>query len=508
MQNNLLKEKRGSGILAHITSLPSPYGIGDIGTSAISFLDFLEKSAQKFWQILPTGPTSRIFDSSPYMSTSAFAGSPLLISPDLLFEMGLISRSDLIPDQEFSPYLTQYGKVSKYKLKLLESAFVSHLASPVDNFESFCTSTCWLEDYALFMTCKNLYDGKAWFQWSSDIAHRNQSTLLSLKEKHNDIFSYYLFEQFIFHTQWQTLKKHASEKKISIIGDIPIYIGLDSSDVWSHQEIFEIDAKTLKPKHVSGVPPDYFSKTGQRWGNPIYRWNSKDIEIEKKLFSWWKERFKATFNLVDVARIDHFRGFESYWTVPEEEETAVKGSWSKGPGITFFERITQELGPLNIIAEDLGEITTEVIALRDALNFPGMKVLQFAFDGNPDNTFLPYNFETPFCVVYTGTHDNDTTLGWYFSEQLDDAKRNQIKQFSNKNIHDETGIHKDFIYLALSSIANLAIFPLQDLLGFGNDCRMNTPGVPTGNWRWRCAPEFLTDESASWLKEITKRFGR
>ena len=504
----LSTQKRASGILAHITSLPSPYGIGDIGTSACRFIDFLKEAGQKYWQILPTVPTSLIFDSSPYMSTSAFAGSPLLISPELLVDRGLVKRSELESLQRFSPFIADFQQVSAFKQDLLNRAFKRFQRSPGHEYSLFCRQTDWLDDYALFMTLKSVYNGKPWYYWPRDLADRSSSSLEVAKKKYRQQYNYYLFEQFVFHSQWTHLKNYAADNGIRIIGDIPIYIGLDSADVWSHQEIFELNPKTLQPQRVSGVPPDYFSKTGQRWGNPLYRWNSKNVDIRERLLDWWADRFKAVFDLVDVARIDHFRGFESYWAIPESEETAVNGVWLKGPGPAFFKKIHKRLGHLDIIAEDLGEITEQVHKLRDMSGFPGMKVLQFAFDGTPDNPFLPHNFSTPNCVVYTGTHDNDTTLGWFLSENIDDELRRTVKKMANRDLHDYSSINEDFMYLALSSTANLSIFPLQDLLGFGSDCRMNTPGVPTGNWKWRCAPEFLNEERAKWLKEITARFGR
>ncbi len=504
----LSTQKRASGILAHITSLPSPYGIGDIGTSACRFIDFLKEAGQKYWQILPTGPTSLIFDSSPYMSTSAFAGSPLLISPELLADKKLVTHSELATSNKFNPFLTNFQQVSAFKQKLLNLAFKRFQPSPGQDYYHFCRQTNWLDDYALFMTLKTVHRGKPWYQWPRDLANRSPSSLQAARKQFEGQYNYYLFEQFLFHSQWSLLKKYAADQQIRIIGDIPIYIGLDSADVWSHQELFEINPRTLEPQRVSGVPPDYFSKTGQRWGNPLYRWNSKSADIREGLLNWWTNRFKAVFDLVDVARIDHFRGFESYWAIPESEETAVKGTWVKGPGPVFFKQIHERLGQLDIIAEDLGEITEEVHKLRDSSGFPGMKVLQFAFDGTPDNPFLPHNFSTPHCVVYTGTHDNDTTLGWFMSENLDDELRRTIKKMANRDMHDYSSIHEDLMYLALSSTANLAIIPLQDILGFGSDCRMNTPGIPTGNWKWRCAPEFLSDKRANWLKEITARFGR
>ena len=505
---SMVTQKRASGILAHITSLPSPYGIGDIGPSSWSFLNFLAESGQKYWQILPTGPTSLIFDSSPYMSSSAFAGSSLLISPQLLAESRLLESSELPPADHFSPYLTDFQAVSDFKQKLLRLAFRRFPKAPRIDYRLFLEQTGWLDDYALFMTLKNVYAQKPWYQWPRELTAHSPQALETIRTTYEQQYKYYLFEQFIFYSQWEKLKQYAAYQGIRIIGDIPIYVGLDSADVWSQQELFELDPKTLKPLRVSGVPPDYFSKTGQRWGNPLYRWDSADETIQEGLLAWWCERFKAVFTLVDVARIDHFRGFESYWAIPESEKTAVRGAWLKGPGAPFFEKIRARLGRLDIIAEDLGEITEEVVELREETGYPGMKVLQFAFDGNPDNPFLPHNFATTNCIAYTGTHDNDTTLGWFLSANLDDQARRNIKKTANRNLHDDSPVQEDLIYLALSSTARLTIFPLQDVLGFGSDCRMNMPGVAEGNWKWRCAPEFLSQERTNWLKEATRRFNR
>ena len=501
-------QKRASGILAHITSLPSSFGIGDIGHSAYQFVDFLSASGQSYWQILPTNPTCLLFDSSPYMSVSAFAGSPLIISPELLQEDGLITPKDIVPPLNVSPYLTKYSTVTTYKQTILRTAYDNFKKRGNRAFSAFCKNTRWLDDYALFMSLKQVHDDKPWFEWPVDCARRSSLALDQARKRYKHIYDYYRFEQFIFNKQWSKLRTYCNEKSIQMIGDIPIYIGLDSADVWSHQYLFELDKHTFRPRRISGVPPDYFSKDGQRWGNPLYRWNSRQASVRNGLLDWWTGRFNAVFSLVDVARIDHFRGFESYWAIPEHEETAVNGTWVRGPGASFFKTIQKRLGPLAIIAEDLGEISERVIKLREATGYPGMKVLQFAFDGNPANPFLPHNFSTSNCVVYTGTHDNNTTLGWFLSEDVNDNLRSIIKALANREPRDASPINQDLIYLALSSIANLAIIPLQDLLGFGSDCRMNTPGVANGNWQWRCAPEFLTDERATWLKTMTHRFSR
>jgi 4-alpha-glucanotransferase len=498
--------KRASGILAHISSLPSPHGIGDIGYSAYKFIDFLHNSGQTLWQFLPTGPTNPVFDNSPYMSTSAFAGSPLLISLDLLVEEGLLDEQ--IPKTaHFSEYQTDYQKVATFKSNALQLAF-QQFNKNSSAFLQFKKETHWLRDYTLFMALKEEYRQQGWFSWPAKLACREQTAMAQKELEHKERLEYFAFEQFIFFTQWKQLRKVANDKAIQLIGDIPIYVGWDSVDVWANQSLFALDKTSHAPTQVAGVPPDYFSKTGQRWGNPLYRWNTDDKQIRKQLYSWWTERFRAIFGMVDIARVDHFRGFEAYWAIPAAEKTAVKGKWVKGPGKSFFKEVHKALGPLQIIAEDLGEITPEVIALRDAFDFPGMKILQFGFDGNRDNAFLPYNFTTPNSIIYTGTHDNDTTVGWFLSDKLTDKRRKAIKQFCNRKHLDASDIHRDFIYLALSSTSRYAIFPLQDVLGFGNDCKMNSPGSKDGNWAWRCAPRFLSSDVSRWLYDQCELFGR
>jgi 4-alpha-glucanotransferase len=504
-----ISDQRASGILAHITSLPSIFGIGDIGPSSYQFLQFLHDSGQRYWQFLPTGPTNPIFDNSPYMSTSAFAGSPLLISPELLHQHNLISRNSLENHPIFSPYTTEFSKVITYKRNLLEEAYRTFSSGKnTPEYDLFLSLTSWLDDYAIYMTMKEKYGQCSWNKWPNEIATHNVDIIAEIKKQEREIVDYYRFEQFEFFRQWQLLHDLARQLDIRLFGDLPMYVGFDSADVWANQEIFTLDLSSLEPTHVAGVPPDYFSKTGQRWGNPLYTWSTADPSIQKKLLDWWCRRFSAVFTMVDVARIDHFRGFESYWSIPSHEETALNGQWLKGPGKQFFNEIFSKLGQLDIVAEDLGEITPAVIELKDSIGFPGMKILQFAFDSNPENSFLPYNFNSSNCVVYTGTHDNDTTVGWYLSDKLTDTDRSRIKQFANREGIDVHGIHKDLIHLALSSIARLAIFPLQDILGFGNDCKMNSPGTKKGNWIWRCGGEFLTAEVSSWLRQQTELFGR
>ncbi len=501
-----LNKKRSSGILAHISSLPSPHGIGDIGYSSWKFLDFLEDCGQTLWQFLPTVVTNPIFDNSPYMGNSAFAGSPLLISLELLQEDGLI-QEDIAPPVTFSEYQTDYSEVALHKIKILLSAFQA-FDKKDKTFLTFTKNCTWLPDYCLFMSLKEKYQQKGWFDWPAPLAKRQQKALKLASSELKDRIDYFAFEQFIFHKQWMILRQKAEQKNIRLVGDIPIYVGWDSADVWANQAIFELNPKTHNPINVAGVPPDYFSKTGQRWGNPLYRWNTKSSSVKKQLYSWWTERFRAIFEMVDIVRVDHFRGFEAYWAVPASHKTAMKGKWVQGPGKEFFQEIHKTLGKLEIIAEDLGEITPEVIQMRDDLGFPGMKILQFAFDKKRDNAFLPFNYDTQNSVIYTGTHDNDTTVGWFLSDQLNDEQRKEIKSYCNRTSLSGSDIHKDMIYLALSSISRHAIFPLQDVLGFGNDCKMNSPGSKEGNWSWRCAERFLTKEVSHWMYTQCELFGR
>ncbi len=504
MKDSILT-KRSSGILAHISSLPSPFGIGDFGQGSRDFIAFLNKAKQSVWQILPLGPTEPAFYHSPYMSCSAFAGNPLFISPEDLIEMGILTRHD-IPRMDASPYSVEFDKVIAVKKDLLKKAS-TRFSTKNEHYQKFITESPWLESYCLYMVLKEKHNQAPWYSWEKDIARFTRDAVKRAKKALAQEMQYYQIEQFLFHTQWNTLHTFAKQHHVHIFGDIPIYVSLDSADVWGNQKIFQL-SEDFQPIKVAGVPPDYFSKTGQKWGNPLYRWNSEDTSVIRHLYTWWKMRFSAIFSQVDLARIDHFRGFEKYWSVPEEAETAENGSWEKGPGAQFFKSIFQELGSLPIVAEDLGEITEEVYQLRDQFNFPGMKVLQFAFDGNINNSFLPCNYDSVNSVVYTGTHDNDTTVGWYLGTKIDDSTRQRVKSYANRSVHDAQSIHVDLIYLALSSIAKTAILPLQDVLGFGSDCRMNTPATLEGNWKWRCHEKYLTDETALWLADLTQRFSR
>ncbi len=499
--------ERSSGILLHITSLPGPYGIGDLGRGAHEFVNFLEAAGQSWWQILPLGPTSPVFGNSPYMSGSALAGNPLLISPELLLEQGLISPSEL-ETSGFSEYLVDFGQVIPWKEKLLDSAFQRFMAGGGEKkLDEFADRTPWVRDHALFLALKERFRQKPWHRWPEGLRRRKSGPLHSAARELRRRVRRHIFAQYIFFGQWRKLRRHAQDRGVAIIGDLPIYVAHDSVDTWANQEIFALDAASSRPTHVAGVPPDYFSKTGQLWGNPLYRWNSGSRKVEQHLMAWWETRLQTLFSLVDAVRIDHFRGFASYWSVPAGEVTAVNGTWRQGPGITFFREMEQRLGRLAVIAEDLGIITPEVERLRDELEFPGMKILLFGFDGSPANSHLPHTYGQN-CVVYTGTHDNDTAVGWFLSPEVPREAKVQAKRYANRDDMEVDTFHRDLLYLAFSSTARLAILPMQDLLGFGNDCRMNRPGTTRGNWQWRCAPRFITRELADWLREKTVFFGR
>ncbi len=508
LRNNFLMDgTRASGILMPIFSLPSPMGIGDIGQASFDFIDFLKKSQQQYWQILPVGPTEPVFSNSPYMSPSAFAGDPLLIDIDSLIEFGLLDRSEL-STQVFSEYQVDYTVVAKEKNRLLRLAWQSFKnTTPLSVLSNFTKENQWVDDYALFKVLKEKFDNTPWTSWPVSIKKRDPQTLQKTKEEHNDTFNYFIFEQFIFFNQWKKLFAYANKNNIKLIGDVPIYVAADSVDVWVNQSIFQLHKTQLTPTSVAGVPPDYFSPIGQLWGNPLYRWRSTIQSVKNKLWKWWEERLQHNFTLTHAIRIDHFRGFEAYWSVPSAEINAVNGKWIKGPGTAFFLEMEKRLGSLPIIAEDLGIITPEVNAMRKALGYPGMKVLLFAFDGNSDNSYLPHTYNTN-TVVYTGTHDNDTAVGWFLSNAIQPGNKLQAKKYANQNNYEAGSFHRDLIHLAFASVADTAIIPMQDILGFGNDCRVNTPGTTDNNWQWRCAERFITDQLADYLGTQTSLYGR
>lgn len=494
---------RSSGLLLHPTSLPGPFGIGDLGQSAYRFVDFLHESAQQLWQVLPLGPTG--YGNSPYMCYSAMAGNPLLISLELLRDQGFLAGADLENLPEFPQETVAYEQVSQTKMLLLQRAcqtFQSQ-ASPSQRqeFEQFCQRKAhWLDNYAFFMALKQAHKGAAWNTWEPEIAWRQASAMQQRRQQLEAEIFLHKFLQFEFFRQWTELRHYANQHGIQIIGDIPIYVAHDSADVWAHPVDFELDAETGKPALMAGVPPDYFSETGQLWGNPIYNWK----RMKQNRFPWWLQRFRAMLDYVDLIRVDHFRGFQAYWQVKQGETTAMNGEWVEAPGEALFEVILQELGTLPILAEDLGIITPDVEALRDQFRFPGMKILQFAFGSEPGNPYLPHNYDSRNCLVYTGTHDNDTTAGW-FSQLPPHVKESVVAYLGGLS---PVGINWDLIRLALGSVANQAIIPVQDLLGLGSEARMNYPSRPAGNWVWRYPAGALTNEIGDRLRMLTQIYGR
>ncbi|MGL4608992.1 MAG: 4-alpha-glucanotransferase [Trueperaceae bacterium] len=491
---------RRSGLLLHPTSLPGKYGIGTLGQDVFNWLNFLEAAGQRLWQVMPLGPTG--YGDSPYQCFSAFAGNPYLINLEQLVHDNLLSESDLANAPSFPEDKVDYGPVISFKLDMLNKAFQHFSTSATteqrDRFNVFTQSKAsWLEDFALFMACKEAHGGQSWNHWDADIRARKPKALSQWRSKLTDEISKQKFWQWLFFEQWTKVKNYANSKDIKIIGDIPIFIAYDSADAWSNPDLFYFD-EGGNPTVIAGVPPDYFSATGQRWGNPLYRW---DV-MAKQNYAWWIERFKGTLELVDIVRVDHFRGFEAYWEIPAAEETAIKGAWVKAPGADLFKTVREVLGELPIIAEDLGVITPEVEKLRDDAGFPGMKVLQFAFAGDAADPYLPHNYPRN-SVVYSGTHDNDTTKGWYAGTT--EKERDFVRKYLARN---DDNITWDFIRLAFASVADTAVAPLQDVLGLGSEGRMNTPGLASGNWNWRFTWEQLPYWIAPQLKEMAELYRR
>ena len=496
-----MKFERASGLLLHPTSLPGRFGIGDLGESAYRFIDVLIECRQKLWQICPLGPSGGT-EYSPYQCFSAFAGNPLLISLEKLVDEGLLSQDDLSIQEPFDEQKIDYDRVSQVKVGLFRKAHTHFLAEATSlqqaKFETFCQHQReWLDDYALFMALMEDHNESPWNTWEREVVVREPDALAHKREQFASQISYHKFLQYLFVTQWLELKAYANRHAIKIIGDIPIFVSYESADAWSNPELFFFD-DVGNPEFVAGVPPDYFSKTGQLWGNPVYCW---DV-MKEQGYRWWIARFAKTFELVDIVRVDHFRGFAAYWSIPFGEETAVNGKWEPGPGQDLFCAVENKLGKLPIIAEDLGVITPDVVVLRDAFDFPGMKVLQFAFSGQPDNEYLPHTYEQNY-VVYTGTHDNDTTLGWYTSISPEDQA--WITSYLNT---DGSNICWDLIRAAWSSVADMAVIPFQDLLQLGSEARMNTPGTHERNWEWRFTWDTLTKEMQNRLRTLTQMYWR
>ncbi|NES83960.1 MAG: 4-alpha-glucanotransferase [Moorea sp. SIO2B7] len=494
---------RTSGILLHPTSLPGKFGIGDLGKEAYRFIDFLIESGQQVWQILPLGPTG--YGNSPYLCYSAFAGNPLLINLEWLVSEDLLSEQDLENIPEFPEDKVDFDLVIETKMPLLKKASQNfeEKAQPKikKEFQEFCQNhSYWLDDYALFMALKEAHNGASWNSWDKAIAKREPQTLAEWKARLEDKIFFHKYIQYEFFRQWTTLKKYANENGIQIFGDLPIYVAHDSADVWANPKIFRLEKKTGEPSWMAGVPPDYFSETGQLWGNPVYNWRN----LERTNFKWWIQRIEGMLDYVDIIRIDHFRGFEGFWAVPQGETVAMNGRWVKAKGDKFFTLLTKELGELSIVAEDLGVITPEVEALRDKFGLPGMKILQFAFDSDRANPFLPFNYVNRNCIVYTGTHDNNTTVGWF--EERSPEEKARIEDYLGCICSE--GVHWGLIRLAMGSVANQAIFPLQDILGLGTEAKMNTPGQSEGNWNWRYHAEDLIPELSEKLKYLTYLYGR
>jgi 4-alpha-glucanotransferase len=492
------KIARRSGILLHPSSFPGPWGIGDLGAAARSFIDFLGDTHQQLWQILPLGPTGD--DGSPYSSFSSSAGNPLLISIEALAEDGIASPTT--PGTSLSSPVIPHD-VSAAKLPVLRraAAALPATSSLRDEFEQFCGERAdWLEDYALFMALKDTYPGRTWNQWPGELVRREPSALDQSRQHLRELVTFHKFSQFAFFRQWSALRDYAHHRGVRIVGDIPFYVAFDSVDVWANPQYFALRPDTYEPRLMAGVPPDYFSATGQLWGNPVYDWE----HLERRGFDWWVQRFRRLTHLVDVVRIDHFRGFQAYWQVPFGETTAINGSWAECPGDAFFHTLEHELGHVPVWAEDLGLVTPEVERLRDDFDFPGMKVLQFAFDDTrAENPYLPINFQQN-CVCYTGTHDNDTTVGWWAA--LGEEQRRQVLDYVGADAGD--AINWAMIRLAMGSIADTVVVPLQDLLGLGSDARMNVPGRADGNWSWRFDAAAIDNGLPDRLKSATTTFGR
>jgi 4-alpha-glucanotransferase len=502
---------RASGILLHPTSLPGRYGIGDLGAEARAFADFLAEAGQTLWQVLPLGPTG--YGDSPYQCFSAFAGNTLLVSPDLLVEDELLDRSDLADAPQFAGERVEFGDAINFKNRLLRRAFENFRRTTSvalrAEFESFRhNESAWLEDYALFRALKDERGSASWNSWETDLARREQGALALARGRLREEIEAHEFSQFLFFRQWAALKSYCRHRRIKIVGDIPIFVAFDSADVWVNRRLFKLrDDGT--PRVVAGVPPDYFSATGQLWGNPLYDWETRRQEV----IAWWIERIRATLRSMDVVRIDHFRGFAASWEIPAGDETAVRGRWVESPGRELFAAIKRELGELPIIAEDLGVITSDVEELRDEFGFPGMRILQFAFSSDATNRDLPHNYLRNVCA-YTGTHDNDTTVGWFNSVAGKNSTRDaaQIERERKYCLDylatDGAEINWDFIRAALASVADTAIIPLQDVLGLDSRARMNLPASTAGNWAWRFPSGTLTERMGARLRRLAELYGR
>lgn len=489
---------RSSGVLMHISSLPSPYGIGTMGKEAKKFVDFLVKGGQKYWQILPICPTS--YGDSPYQSFSSFAGNPYFVDLEILCKEKLLTKKECESfDWGGSEQYVDYGTMYVSRYALLKKAYVRFKKEEPKEFAEFCKKEAdWLDDYALFMALKDANGGVAWFEWDEDLKLRKPAAIEEAKKEHADDIEFYKMLQYFFFQQWWDLKSYANEKGIEIIGDVPIYVAGDSADVWANPGQFYLDEE-LNPIDVAGCPPDAFSEDGQLWGNPLFRW---DV-MKKDGYTWWTKRIAAMSKLYDIVRIDHFRGFDSYYAIPAKDDTAKNGEWREGPGMDLFRTLEKKLGKLNIIVEDLGFLTPSVIKLVEDSGFPGMRVIQFAFDTRDDSNYLPHNY-CEHSVVYTGTHDNDTLMGWFKT-----APKASVK-FAKEylNLTEEEGYNWGMMRGAWSSVSELAIVPMQDLIGLGSEARMNTPSTLGDNWKWRATADQINNPLAKRLRKYMKMYGR
>ena len=492
-----MRLRRSAGVLLHPTSLPGPDGIGDVGPQAYRWIDWLAATGCTLWQVLPLGPTG--YGDSPYQCFSAFAGNPLLVSSELLLQDGLLAAADLDDRPEFPADHVDFGPVIQWKLKLLDRAFERYLADSAPlraQFESFqAREYYWLSDFALFMSIKEAQGGGSWEHWPEPLRLRDP---LALEEaRKSEAVQRHAFRQFLFFKQWTVLREYAHARGLRVVGDIPIFVAFDSADAWSHPELFYLDEER-KPTIVAGVPPDYFSPTGQLWGNPLYKWEAH----AQSGYAWWIDRMRATLQQVDIIRLDHFRGFAGYWAVPYGNPTAEIGEWRPGPGRPLLAALQQALGDLPIIAEDLGVITPDVIELRDSFDLPGMRVFQFGFGSWQEDQFLPHNYVRN-CVAYTGTHDNDTVSGWYKAGSR--KERETVRRYTNATARN---LPWAMIRLIWASVANAVVAPMQDLLSLGSEARMNFPGKPAGNWTWRVLEDRLTDELNAKLLELNTIYNR
>ncbi|TPE42907.1 4-alpha-glucanotransferase [Pontibacter mangrovi] len=502
----MIVPERSAGILLHITSLPSRFGIGDLGPEAYTFADQLQQAGQRYWQILPLNPTETSYGNSPYSSHSAFAGNPLLISPEELVRDGLLHSKDLQHNEKFDEERVDFRQVTRYKHKLLRKAYKNFSEELPDvlwkDFARFQKEhKLWLQDYAHFVAFNQHFNHKSWTEWPQELKWRDKQAVGQLAEELSEQVEYEMFLQFLFYRQWQRLKDYCHSRGILFFGDMPFYVSHDSADVWSHPDIFKLDSEG-KPTAVSGVPPDYFSETGQLWGTPVFDWKV----LKERDFDWWLHRVEHNLQLFSLLRLDHFRAFSAYWEVPAGEKTAINGKWVKSPGAALLKLVQQEFQELPIVAEDLGEIDQPVRTLMERFKLPGMRVLLFAFGEDlPQSLYAPHN-HIQNSIVYTGTHDNNTVRGWY-KHDASKADRHRLRAYSTHHIH-QNNVHRILDWLAYSSVAQLAVLPMQDILGLGQRHIMNKPSTSSGNWEYRLLPHQFTKEHIQELKEMAIRYGR